>query len=140
MADYAQDSDLDNYDETILQQGVASFKNQFTMATADVLNMIKGSWWPKATSLPLTSFSEANLNTEALRQLTVYKALYTYILPKLAKFLDGDTFNEKIKFYKERFQEEWETIKNLPLYDWDEDASFEDSERRGPMSTKVSRG
>ena len=140
MANYAQDSDLETYDSTISQQGVDSFEAQFTLATADVLNLIKGSWWPKATTIPLTSFDEDNLNIEQLKQLTVFKALYSYILPLLAKFLEGDVFNEKIKFYKDRFDEEWSVIQNLPLYDFDEDTSFEDSERRGPMTVRKSRG
>lgn len=140
MSNYAQDSDLEKYDSTISQQGIDSFESQFTLATADILNLIKGSWWPNATSIPLSSFSETLLNTEQLRQLTVFKALYSYILPKLAKFLEGDVFNEKITFYKDRFKEEWDVVKNLPLYDFDEDTSFEDSERRGPMTVRMSRG
>ena len=140
MANYALDSDLEEYDSTVSEQTIDSFEDQLTKATADILNLVKSAWWPQASGLPVSSFEVANLNTEQLRQLTVFKALYSYILPKLAKFLEGDVFNEKITFYKERFKEEWDVVKNLPLYDFDEDATFEDSERRGPISVVLGRG
>ena len=139
MANYAQDSDLDKYDATVRDQD-GSFLEMFTLGTADILNLIKGAWWPQATGLSLLSFDESRLNTEALRQLTVYWTLYAYICPFLATFIEGDTWLAKKDHYKERYDAEWAVVKNLPLYDFDEDDTFEDIERRGPFSTRLGRG
>ena len=140
MANYAQDSDLDDYDPSVRDQDGDDFTKFFTRATADVLNLIKGSWWTQATGLPVSSFDESNLNTEALRQLTVYKALYAHIYPFFATYLEGDTWLEKINAKKKLFDEEWAVIKGLPLYDLDGDDVFEDEERPGPSATRLSRG
>lgn len=137
---YAKDSDLETYDSEVRKLGVDSFEKQLLLASEDILNKIKGEWWPSATTLSLSSFDEANLNTDALLQITVFKAFADYVFPMLSKFREGDIFQEKSKHYKERFKEEWATIKSLPLYDFDEDDTFEDSERKGPIERRLSRG
>ena len=137
---YAQDSDLDTYDKAVRKLSSDSFVDQLTLASNDILNLIKGTWWPNATNISLNSFDEANLNEAALLQITIFKALGDYIYPSLSQFKENDTLKAKADFYKQRFKEEWEVIKDLPLYDWDEDASFEDSERPGPFSVDLSRG
>ena len=90
--------------------------------------------------MPVYSFDEANLNTEALRQLCVYKTLYTHIYPSLSTYLEGDVWLNKIEAFKKLYNEEWAVVKGLPLYDFDEDTEFEDVERRGPFMTRLRRG
>ena len=141
MSLYAQDSDLDKFDTSIRDQGIDSFENQLTLASGDILNLIKTGWWEEASGgLPISSFDEANLNTGILGKITIYKAFADYIFPMMAKFTENDTFVGKIDFYQGKFEKEWLIIKSLPLYDFDESASFEDSERRGPIQRKVARG
>ena len=140
MSLYAQDSDLEKYDSKIMDQGEDSFINQLTQASEDILNLIKTGWWEDASGLPIDSFDETKLNTAALEKITVYKAFYEYIFPKLSKFTEGDTFLAKIDFYEKRFKDEWLIVKSLPLYDFDESSSFEDNERRGPIQRKMARG
>lgn len=137
---YAKDSDIDIYDKSIREMGVESFENHLTLASNDILNLIKGVWWPSATSLPLTSFDEANLNEGALLQLTVFKALGDYSYPSIAKFTETDTLVAKAEHFKERFKEEWATIKGLALYDFDESSTFDDDEKPGPFVHRLSRG
>lgn len=139
MSLYAKDSDLDKYDAKV-REGADTYLSQLTFASNDILNLIKTVWWAEATGLPLSSFDEDNLNTVALEKVTVYKAFYEYIFPLKSKFTEGDSYLEKIKFYEARFKDEWNVVKGLPLYDFDEDSSFDDDERRGPIQRSTSRG
>ena len=52
---------------------------------------------------------------------------------------DGDQFSRKIERYTELFANEWEIIKLLPLYDFDGDDAFSDTERRGSYSRRTAR-
>jgi hypothetical protein len=140
MANYATTSDLEEYDKEVNDQGVDSWEDQLTKATADILNLIKSAYWPQATTAPLSTFDEANLNTEALRQLTVYWALTNYIYPFLSTDMDGDIWTKREDKYKKKYDQEWSVVKGLPLYDWDEDDSFEEEERRGPVIARFARG
>lgn len=140
MSLYAKDSDLDKYDSGVRSQGEDSYIDQLTYASNDILNLIKTGWWEDASGLPISSFDEARLNTAVLEKITVYKAFYEYIFPKLSKFTEGDTFLAKIEFYEKRFKDEWLIVKSLPLYDFDQDSSFGDEERKGPIQRKLARG
>lgn len=141
MANYAEDTDLQDYEENILtESGIDSFEKQLTLASTEVLNKIKTAWWPQASSLPISYFDEANLNVLAIKQYTIYVAFSKYIFIKLATFLEDDTYLKKADFYKELAAEEWDIIKGLPLYDFDKDTLFEDSERRSPIVREVGRG
>lgn len=137
---YAKDSDVYEYDSSLKDAGKESFEKLLIKASNDILNLIKGVWWPSATSLPLTSFDEARLNEEALLQLTVYKAFADYIFPSLSKFSEGDIFKAKADHYAGKFKDEWATVKGLALYDFDESSSFEDDERPGPFVHRIARG
>ena len=141
MANYAEDTDLQVYETNLLEEsGVASFEDQLTLASADILNKIKSSWWTQASpTSTISDFDESKLNVGIIKQLTVYKAFADYIFPKLANFMEDDTFLKKAEFYKEKYREEWDVVKGLPLYDFDGDTEFEDSERRGPIVREVGR-
>lgn len=139
MANYAKDSDLDKYDANV-RKGVDTYIDQLTFASDDILNLIKTAWWPEATGLSLISFDEARLNVVVLEKVTVYKAFYEYIYPLKSKFTEGDSFLERIEFYEARFKDEWIVVKGLPIYDFDDDSSFDDDERRGPIQRRLARG
>lgn len=127
---YAEDTDLQVYEADILELGVESFEAQLTLASADILNLIKSEWWPQASSEPLSSFDEDLLNVAAIKQLTIYKAFADYIFPKLASFVEDDTHLAKAEFYEKKYDKEWLIVSSLPIYDFDEDTVFEDDERR----------
>ena len=150
MAAYAEDFDLKEYDDDIFDHNVSSFEAEIIRASADVLNKIKSEWWPKAiesvssedhdTGLMPATLDEQYLNTAALKQITIFRALFAYIYPRLSTFIDGDTSREKAAHYKTMFNDEWKVIKGLPLYDFDKDSTFEDTERRGPIGRRLVRG
>ena len=139
MVPYAIDNDLDEYDTDVRSQGVESFRSDLVKASNEILNLVKTVWWPE-TGRSINSFEEAKLNEAALKQVTIYKAFYKYIFPRLANFTEGDVFLQKIDFYKELFKEEWLLVTGLPLYDFDDSDTFDDDEVRGPNPRRLARG
>ena len=137
---YAKDSDIYTYDKSLKDIGEESFADHLLLASNDVLKLIKGTWWPSATEISLVNFDEANLDEDALVQLTVFKALGDYVFPSLSKFTETDTFKAKAEHYQARFKDEWATVKGLPLYDFNEDTVHDDDERPGPFVHRISRG
>ena len=115
--------------------------DQIAFATEDVLNKIKAEWWPQVAS-PSFTIDESKLNTDALINLAVYRTLGFYALPYQATEMDkdGDAFSRKAEYYRGRYDEEWELVKELPLYDLDGDSQFEDEERQGPIVRTLARG
>jgi len=149
---YATNSDLQVFIPKILTFGTTDFGLQLDKASEDVLNLIKADWWPAAVQTrwnaetidigPLTpTIDETKINDAALLNLTCYRAFHHYIFPLLTKDsdADGDNFSRKIDRYRDYFESEWNTVKNLALYDFDGDAQFQDIERRGPTSRRVRR-
>lgn len=153
MANYATDSDLLTHVPDLNDHGVGSWLSELTLASADVLNKIKAAWWPHAINgrslsgenydygLLIPTLDEANLNEAALLNYTCYRALGTYILPRLSNMVDkdGDSFTRRADFFRGREEEEWGVIQGLPLYDFNEDSTFEDTERRGPIPMRIYR-
>ena len=142
MTPYIDKDDLAKHVSDInTQGGPENWTDQIQFATDDVLNKIKSDWWEQVSS-PLFTINEDNLNTDALTNLAVYCTLGFYALPFLAteRLEKGDSFSRKAKYYRDRYKEEWEVVKLLPLYDFDEDSQFEDSERQGPIVRELSRG
>jgi len=46
---YATDEDLQAYADDVFRHGVSSFADELTLASNDVLNLIKSEWWPAAS-------------------------------------------------------------------------------------------
>lgn len=119
----------------------SSWADQIQFATDDVLNKIKADWWEQLQGRG-TELDESLLNTAALEKLAAYRTLGFYACPYLAKEEDedGDRWSRLADKYEKRYQEEWDIVKSLPLYDFDEDTEFEDEERQGPIVRKLARG
>lgn len=137
MANYAENSDI--YDVIdITPSGSSEWEDELTLATRDVLAKIKSSFWPPRD---ISTFDEANLDTTALLKMTVYRALGWYICPSLEKYIEGETgaWGRQAERFKEMYKEEWTIVQQLPIYDFDEDASFEDTERQPRIQRRTGR-
>tara|TARA_R110000803_G_scaffold105509_1_gene173743 strand:- start:170 stop:634 length:465 start_codon:yes stop_codon:yes gene_type:complete len=153
MANYATNADLQSFIPSILENGVTDFTAQLTLASSDVLELVKLDWYVDAATTRysparetidyapfLSNFDEQYLNTAALKQLTCYRALHKYICPMLTNDVDeADEWNRKEERYKSYYDEEWAKIKRMALYDFDQDSSFEDIERRETGGFRVAR-
>lgn len=142
MTPYIDKDDLAKHVSDINDHnGPTDWTDQIQFATDDVLNKIKADWWEQVSS-PLFIIDEDLLNTEALTNLAVYRTLGFYALPLLSteRDKDGDSFSRKAEFYRDKYKEEWEIVKNLALYDFNSDDQFTDDERQGPIVRELSRG
>lgn len=138
MPNYAETSDIAKIIDIDPPAGDA-WTDELTKATRDVLAKIKAEFWPPRH---ISSFDEANLDPDQLVDITVYRALGWYICPALENFARGEEgkWSLKANHFKDMFLEEWTTIQQLPIYDFDEDGEFEDTERQGLISKRIGRG
>jgi len=143
---FITESDLQDFIPDIYSYGLNSFTKEIAFAEDDVVNLIKSGWWMDAVrknflvseshdiggSFGFYPLDVTKLNAEALKKLTIYRVASGYIYPKLSTFkdVDGDSFSRKADFYKKYYNEEWEIVKKLPLYDFNGDGNFSDLERR----------
>jgi len=148
---YALDTDLQNLIPGVLDQGVVTFSTQLGFASVDVLNLIKSDWWPQAVnrrfgyietvdvSTLFPTLDETKINVAVLVNLTCYRALSRYIIPMLTKDNKDDSWAKKITRYNRFFEDEWEKVALLALYDFSGDGQFNDYERRGTMPRRLIR-
>lgn len=138
MANYAETSDIAKIIDIDPPAG-DGWTDELTKATRDVLAMIKADFWPPRH---ISSFDEANLDLDALVDLTCYRALGWYICPFLENYAGGEEgkWSLKAKVYKDLYHEEWLTLQKTPIYDFDEDSVFEDEETQGISSKRIGRG
>ena len=117
---FATNNNLHTYTPEVFESGVDDWSDELALAETDVVNTIRIRWWNKYETP--SQFDSSKLTDSQWTRTTVYKALYSYILPKLSTFRpEGDPFQTQITFYKERFEEGKE----------DEQENVEDQDQRG---------
>jgi hypothetical protein len=137
MANYALDSDI--YDVIKIEPSPSNaWEDELTLATRDVLAKIKTDFW---RDRDISDFDEANLDTTALLQMTVYRALGWYICPSLEKYTAGEigAWGMQAERFKGMYKDEWDIVQQLPIYDFDEDAVFEDTEIQPKVTRRTRR-
>lgn len=124
---FAVDNDLVKYIPNIFDYGVESFAGELAMAEDDVVRYIKINWYNKSGR---DDFDKAKLTETQWNRSTIYLALYAFILPQLSTWRpEGDSFQEQISFYKNRFKEEIESQLAVGVeYDMDGDATVSKDE------------
>lgn len=137
MANYALDSDIYDVIE-ITPSASNTWEDELTLATRDVLAKIKTDFW---RDRDISDFDEANLDTTALLQMTVYRALGWYICPSLEKYVGGEvgSWGRQAERFKSMYKDEWDIVQQLPIYDFDEDAVFEDTEIQPKVTRRTRR-
>ena len=65
-----------------------------------------------------------------LTRSAVYYCLFKYILPQLTQWaVEGDSFQTQIEFYSRAFYDEFDLAKRELFYDWNDDGTYDESER-----------
>lgn len=144
---FITDTDLQVFMPDVLTYGISSFATQNLHASDDVLNRLINEWWPTAISrrfgLILSTYdvnsplmptlNQSLLDASSLATLTSYRSLSRYILPMLASDADadGDLFSRRATRYDSFYQDEWQKVLLLPIYDFNQDGQFTNIERRG---------
>lgn len=151
---FITDADVQKFRPDILDFGITSFTDQYTMASDDVYERLYNEWWPNAISRryglsrnrldivwPVLPKMDLNyLDTSALIPITCFRALSHYIFPMLAtNSTQTDFFSGMADIYRRFYDEEWIKVQRLPIYDFDKDGQFRDVERTGPIHRRVVR-
>jgi len=148
MANFAQDSDLLEYEPEITNYGIQSFADLHVKTTQDILRKLRIEWWPRATygryDITTGTYTEMDNNLLTYSQFTkaaVYHVLAEYVYPRLSTFSpDGDVFREKMMYYKEKFSIEFkEILQDGVEYDYDSSGTIEDSEKQAQHFNRLVR-
>lgn len=139
MSAYATNDDLLDYIPTIFDHGVESFTDDLTRATTDVQRYVEINWYNKNFPTGVdrvgqrigAEFDASRLNADQWKRSVIYLALYAFILPRLSPFrIEGDSFQEQISFYKNRYMEEVSaSMAQGVQYDMDGDETFAINEK-----------
>ena len=140
MSQFANDDNLIEYEPQIREFGIQSFSDLHEKTYDDIIRLLNIEWFPTAEygkyDISIigskTKLSPSKLTTSQFTRAACYHVLAYYIYPKLSSFdPNGDAFREKMKYYKEKFREEFELIlKSGVEYDVDSSGTISDSERQ----------
>jgi hypothetical protein len=140
MSQFANDDNLIEYEPQIREFGIQSFSDLHDKSFDDIVRLLNIEWFPTAEygkyDISIigskTKLSPSKLTTSQFTRAACYHVLAYYIYPKLSTFdPNGDAFREKMKYYKEKFREEFELIlKSGVEYDVDSSGTISDSERQ----------
>jgi hypothetical protein len=136
---FATDSDVIEYVPDLHEYGIQDFSADHAKTQEDILRRLRIEWWPRlqpwkydiryvnnAPEMDSTLLTDTQFTRTA-----VFHVLAYYILPKLAKFdPDGDRFENMMKHYKSRFEEEFNLVlKDGVEYDLNNDNTVGISEK-----------
>lgn len=140
MPTFATDSDLLAYEPDITKYGIQEFDELHEKTYDDIIRLLNIRWFPKSnydvdnisvigTS---TKLSPSKLTSSQWTRAAVYHVLYQYIYPRLSTFdPNGDVFREKMVYYKQKFEEEFDLILRLGVeYDVNSDGTISESEKQ----------
>lgn len=140
MSQFANDDNLIEYEPQIREFGIQSFSDLHEKTYDDIIRLLNIEWFPTAEygkyDISIigskTKLSPSKLTTSQFTRAACYHVLAYYIYPKLSTFdPNGDAFREKMKYYKEKFREEFDLIlKSGVEYDVDSSGTISDSERQ----------
>lgn len=140
MPTFATDSDLLAYEPDITKYGIQEFDELHEKTYDDIIRLLNIRWFPKSnydvdnisvigTS---TKLSPSKLTPSQFTRAAVYHVLYQYVYPRLSTFdPNGDVFREKMVYYKQKFEEEFDLILRLGVeYDVNSDGTISESEKQ----------
>jgi len=141
MSTFANDADILEYEPDIQKYGIAQFDQLHEKSYDDIIRLLNIRWWPKADygrndiTLPGGSndrLSPSRLDASQFTRAAVYHVLSEYIYPRLSTFdPDGDSFREKMQYYKVKFEEEFDLILRVGVnYDLDSSGNYSETERQ----------
>jgi len=140
MATFATDSDILEYEPDIKNYGIQDFTPLHEKTYDDIVRLLNIRWWPTANYATRdisvagvnTKLSPGRLDSSQFTRAAVYHVLYEYVYPRLSTFeVEGDVFREKMAYYKQKFNEEFDAILQLGVsYDLDSSGTFTDAEKQ----------
>lgn len=141
--------DVIEYYPDVTEYGIQEFETYFTKTQNDIYRLLEIRWWPvrsksdyRVTDIRIyQEMNTAKLTDSQFTRAAVFHCLQYYILPMLTKFdPDGDRFQEQMRHYKERFEEEFDLVLRKGVeYDDDGDGIVETSEKQPVHQNRLIR-
>ena len=136
---YSTDNDILEYMPDLFEYGIQDFADDHAKTQADIIRKLRIDWWPRQRLERFDikvlnnniEMDETLLTDSQFTRAAVFHVLAYYILPKLNKFEpEGDRFAEMMKYYKSRFDEEFDLVLRDGVdYDLNNDNIITDSEK-----------
>ena len=133
-------NDIIEYYPDVQEYGIQEFESYFDKTKSDIYRLLEIRWWPvraksdyRVTDIRIyQEMNTAKLTDSQFTRAAVYHCLSYYILPMLTKFdPDGDRFQEQMRHFNSRFEEEFDlVIRKGVEYDDDGDGVIETSEKQ----------
>jgi len=149
MATFAADTDLLEYEPQIRDYGIHNFSDLHEKTYTDIIRLLNIKWWPTqqygindiTVVGGASKLTNGRLDSNQFTRAAVYHVLAYYIYPRLSSFdPDGDAFREKMNYYKEKFNEEFDLILREGVgYDLDSSGTFTDAEKESFYSGRLIR-
>lgn len=140
MSQFANDDNLIEYEPQIKEFGIQDFSDLHQKTFDDIVRLLNIEWFPTAEygkyDISIigakTKLSPSRLTTSQFTRAACYHVLAMYVYPRLSTFdPQSDVFMEKMKYYKEKFREEFDFILKVGVeYDIDSSGTITDSERQ----------
>lgn len=140
MPQFATDDNLIEYEPQIKEFGIQSFTELHEKTYDDIIRLLNIDWWPKSEygkfDIKIIGAAEklspSMLTNSQFTRAACYHVLAMYVYPRLSTFdPQSDVFLEKMKYYKEKFKEEFDLILRAGVeYDSDSSGTISNSERQ----------
>ena len=141
MSTFASDTNLKEYEPDIHKYGIQDLSDLHSKTYDDLIRLLNIKWWPtsvhqkasvRSFGLSSTKLTNSRLNSAQFVRAACYHVLANYIFPRLSTFdPDGDSFNSKMNYYKDKFEEEFDLIlRDGVHYDSDSSGTYEESEKQ----------
>ena len=143
MPTFATDANILEYEPDIKTYGIQEFTDLHEKTYNDIIRLLNIRWFPKAnygvddiTTIGIngtnTKLDADKLTSSQFTRAAVFHVLYQYIYPRLSTFdPDGDIFREKMAYYKQKFEEEFDLLLRYGIeYDVNEDGTVTESEKQ----------
>jgi len=117
MATFAADTDLLEYEPQIRDYGIHNFSELHEKTYDDIIRLLNIKWWPTQqygiNDITVVGgapkLTNGRLDSNQFTRAAVYHVLAYYIYPRLSSFSEEqDSFERKMNYYKEKFNEEFE--------------------------------
>jgi len=152
MAQFATDTDLLEYEPQIHDFGIQDFGNDPNLHEKtydDIIRLLNIKWFPTTQfgryditiSNNHLKLDENKIVEAQFKRAAVYHVLGYYVYGRLSTFdPDGDSFKEKMMYYKNLFNEEFDLILQEGVqYDLDSDGNIDSSEETPYYHNRLQR-
>lgn len=142
-------TDIEKYMPDVREYGILDFSEEIALTTEDIYRRLRVEWWPtwRANRYDITvrsnnvEMDSTLITDQQFTRAACYYALFYHILPKFTVHsVEGDKFGEMIKFYQEKFNDEWTMVlRDGVEYDYNDDSTVDVGEKQSQYFMRLQR-